>query len=133
MEKRKLLVRLATLVFFIFIVNYIAKEFYWYSSIWWFDMLMHFLGGLWLGLVFIWLFFGKEINSKLFLKIILGVFLIGFFWEIFEIIVNNFTIKDSFNILDTISDLCFDVAGGIFALWYFYFSKRIMFKEKNKI
>ncbi len=133
MDRKKLLRRAAILVFFIFLLNSLASMFYWYSSIWWFDMPMHFLGGLWLGLIFIWFFKQTEINIKLIFKIILGVFLIGFLWEIFEIIVNNLTLKDTFNTLDTISDLCFDIAGGAFAIWRFYFLQKTMFKLKDNI
>jgi len=131
MNRKRFFIYLASLVFFIFILNTLAGRFYWYYSIWYFDMIMHFLGGLWLGLVFIWLFWGKEFNLKLFLKIILGVLLISVLWEIFEIIFNNILVGDPFNFLDTISDVFCDLAGGTFAI--FYFLKRIMFKEKNKI
>ena len=131
MDKKRFFIYLASLVFFIFILNTLAGRFYWYYSIWYFDIIMHFLGGIWLGLVFIWLFWGKEFNLKLFLKIILGVLLISVLWEIFEIIFNNILAGDPFNFLDTTSDVFCDLAGGTFAI--FYFSKRIMFKEKNKI
>ncbi|MFA6324652.1 MAG: hypothetical protein WCX46_00245 [Candidatus Paceibacterota bacterium] len=113
-------IRIGSLVFFIFLVNCIALRFHWYSSIWWFDMLMHFMGGFWLGLVFILLFWNKIFDFNLILKIILGVLFIGLGWEFFEITVNHFTIKEYFNVLDTISDICFDIAGGIFAILYFF-------------
>jgi len=127
MDRKKLLIRLALLIFFIFAANYSAMKFYLYSSLWWFDMLMHFLGGFWLGLVFLWLFL-KENSSfpfsfTLVFKVILGVLLVGISWEIFEIIVNNFSTKNPFDNLDTISDIFFDIAGGLLATFYFF--KRI--------
>ncbi len=131
MNKKDILLRAAGLIFLIFLFNSIANFFYWYTSIWYFDMIMHFLGGLWVGLAFLWIFWGKEINLKFILKIILGVFLIGFFWEIFEIIFNNIIARDAFNTLDTISDLCFDIAGGAFALLYVY--RKTMFILKDNI
>ena len=123
--------RVGSLVFFIFIVNYFATKFHYYSSIWWFDMPMHFMGGLWLGLVFMWFFWGQEFNYKLVLKIILGVLIVGVSWEIFEVILNSYTIRDPFSTLDTVSDICFDLAGGFISI--FYFAKRIMIKENFKI
>ena len=92
---------------------------------------MHFMGGLWLGLVFILIFWNQKLDSKLILKILLGVLLIGVLWEIFEIVLNYFTVKDLFNALDTFSDLCFDLAGGAFAI--FYFLKKTMFQIKNRV
>ena len=53
------------------------------------------------------------------------VFLIGFFWEIFEILVDKSITQDSFNILDTTSDMFFDLAGG--GLSIIYFLKRIVY------
>lgn len=131
MDRKKLLIRLVFLIFFIFLVNLIASEFYWYYSIWYFDMIMHFLGGLWLGLAIFWLFSIKELSLKLILKIVLGVLLISIFWEIFEILVNNIIAQNPFSALDTVSDICFDLAGGILAV--IYFLKRIMFKQKSAI
>ena len=124
MSRNNFLIRLVSLIFFIFLVNYLAMQFYWYSSIWYFDMPMHFLGGFWLGLAIIWFFKIQYISFRLILKIILGVLLIGIFWEFFEILVNNYTIQNSFNTLDTVSDILFDISGGFFAVLYFL--KRIM-------
>lgn len=94
-------------------------------------MPMHFMGGLWVGLAFIWLSWGREFNWKLILKIILGVLLIGVLWEIFEVILNNYTTQLPFNTLDTLSDIFFDLAGGTFAV--LYFSKKILVKDKNEV
>lgn len=131
MHKKKLSIRLASLIFFIFIVNYIAMKFYWYSSIWYFDMPMHFLGGFWIGLVLFWLLPLEKMSFKLVFEIILGVLLAGFLWEIFEILVDKSISQNPFNCLDTMSDICFDLAGGISAV--FYFLKRIMLKEQDRV
>lgn len=134
---------LAYLVISIFLANYVAVKLYWYNSIWYFDMFMHFVGGFWLGLVLIWLlsskFFSKnltfELSPKLILKIFFSVLFIGVFWEIYEILVNNIIFQIPFNTLDTLSDIFFDIAGGIFAVFYFffYYSKKIMGVSQNKV
>ena len=120
MESKKFLIRLLLLIFFIFLLDYLAMQFYWYSSIWYLDMLIHFLGGLWLGLALVWLFRIKEISFKSIFYLILGVLLIGVLWEIFEIIIDETITGNSFNTLDTISDIFFDIAGGSLALLYFF-------------
>jgi len=125
MDRKKLLTYLAFLIFFIFAVNYAAMKFYWYFSIWYFDMPMHFLGGFWLGLALIWLFSVKELSFKIIFKIILGVFFIGILWELFEISIDKTITQNPFNILDTVSDMCFDLAGGGLSIIYFF--KRIVY------
>src|SRR3989344_6115892 len=62
MDRKKFFKRIVYLIFFIFIVHFFANKFYWYSSIWYFDIIMHFLGGLWVGLFFIW--FKKKPDPK---------------------------------------------------------------------
>ena len=118
------------MMFFIFTADIMAQKFYWYYSIWWFDMPMHFLGGFWVGLFFFWFFSTKylpifqlsleKIDFKLTWKILLFVLFLGISWEIFEIYVNNYIGKTPFNLLDTISDIFFDLAGGSFALFYVF-------------
>ena len=124
-DRKKLLIRLASIVTFIFAINYVAMKFYWYFSIWYFDMPMHLLGGFWVGLACIYIFSLKDFNFKFILKVLMCVFLIGFFWEIFEILVDKSITQDSFNILDTTSDMFFDLAGG--GLSIIYFLKRIVY------
>ncbi len=131
MNAKKFLIRLLLLILSIFLLNYLAMSFYWYSSIWYFDMIMHFLGGIWLGLAFIWLFKIEKISFKLILKIILGVLLISILWEVFEIILDKNITGNSFNTLDTISDISFDLAGGFFAVLYFL--RKIMSIKKNTL
>ena len=133
MDRKKLLKIITILIFAIFFVNFLILKFYWYSLIWWLDMPMHFLGGLWVGLALLFIFpISKDIlHPKKIFQIILGVLVIGIFWEFFEISLNNLTLKDSFNVLDTISDLFFDSAGASFAV--FYYLKNIMFNSSNTV
>jgi len=124
-DRKKLLICIASVVIFIFVVNSAAMKFYWYFSIWYFDMPMHFLGGFWVGLVCIYVFSLKEFNFNLIFKVFLCVFLVGFFWEIFEILVDKSITQNPFNSLDTISDMFFDLAGGGISIIYFF--KRIVY------
>ena len=130
-NKKKILVRITSLILFISILNFIILKFHWYFSIWWSDMPMHFFGGFWLGLVFIWFLKPKNINFKNVAQIILATLFISLGWEIFEVLVNRVTVQDPFNTLDTISDICFDLSGAFISI--FYFVKRIMIKENFKI
>ncbi len=115
MNRHRLLALLASLMFFIFIADYLARIFYWYYSISYFDMPMHFLGGLWVGFFFIYVLSTKTQPS--FLKIILWVLLIGLAWELFEFVVKNNIGGAPFDTLDTLSDLFLDVVGGLIAFF----------------
>ncbi|KKR78430.1 MAG: hypothetical protein UU24_C0037G0002 [Candidatus Nomurabacteria bacterium GW2011_GWA2_40_9] len=131
MNRKKLFIRLATLMFLIFTANFVANKFYWYSSISYFDMIMHFLGGFWLALAFIWVYNKEKLNSINILKVMLSVLLVGVAWEVFEVLVNQSLAKNLFDALDTLSDLFFDLFGGVTALYYV--SKRIMKKKEDKV
>lgn len=116
MNRKILFSYVAGIIFLIFLMNLLANKLYLYSSLWYFDNIMHFLGGFWLGLFFFWLFY-KEIfpnfNKSSSLKLFLGVFLVGLFWEFYEIGINASFARDAFNLTDTISDLVFDMLGGL--------------------
>ena len=90
---------------------------------------MHFLSGFWIGLAFIYLFSPKNGFFNLVFKVLLFVFFVGIGWEVFEIFVNDIITQNSFDFLDTISDLFFDLIGG--ALAVFYFLKKIMLQSKD--
>jgi hypothetical protein len=131
MDRKKFLIRSGFLILLIFLLNFLAMKFYWYSSIWYFDMLMHFLGGIWLGFISIYIFSLRDNSFESIFKIFFIVFLVGIGWEAFEILINRLTIQDSFNTLDTVSDVCFDLAGGLFSI--FYFLKRTIFIKENTV
>ena len=118
MDDKKLSKILIYLIFFILVVNFLANTFYWYSSIWWFDIVMHFLGGFWIGLSFFYLFPSRSNSPNSVFKILLFVFIVGISWEIFEILFNNILAQNPFDILDTLSDIFFDLSGGLCAILY---------------
>ena len=141
MDRKKLLRHLVFLMFFIFLADILAKQFYWYFSIWYFDILMHFLGGIWLGLFFLWFFSIKNLSSLKWLlnfdgfqfvyQTVLFVLFIGVLWEFFEFYTINYISQESFNVSDTISDIFFDLAGAFTAI--FYFLRKIMIGPENEV
>ncbi len=120
MDRKNLFKHLALLILFIFVLNFLANKFFWYSSIWYLDMIMHFLGGLWLGLFAFYLFREENISFRLIFKILLFVFIVGIGWEIYEVLVDKVVTQNSINVLDTSSDLFFDLSGGLYAILYLW-------------
>ncbi len=118
---------LVVLILAIAIVNAFAQYYYWYWTMRWFDMPMHFAGGMWLaGVAIWWRFFagrsnppedgprGNEKNLWLLLSWGVGAaFIVGLAWEAYEAVVALAT-KGYINAMsDTISDLGFDILGGL--------------------
>ena len=127
---KKMLLPIILLMFFIFFADKLADKFYWYNSIWYFDIIMHFLGGVWVGLFFIYVFSRRSLDNLIF-KVVLSVLLIGIFWEIFEFYVNNVVGRTPFNVVDTLFDIIFDFFGGLLSVLYFL--KKIMKASENRV
>ena len=95
-----------------------ATMFYWYVSIPWYDMMMHTLGGIFLGVFTAAIFTRhiKEMNRfEIIVTILLMVLIIGLGWEYFEYAVQYF-IKGSArlaDVADSVSDICCDMIGGV--------------------
>jgi len=121
--QKKILKNIAILIVFIFLVNLLAIKFHWYYVIWWFDMPMHFVGGFFISLAVLWLYFYR--NPWLNLKVnpifisLLSVFIIGVLWEIFEFSLDQFFAINLLSPIDSLSDLFFDLSGGIVGTMYF--------------
>lgn len=92
-------------------------------------MIMHFLGGFWVGLAYTYFFSPEKISGRLILKTLLFVLTIGIGWEIFEIVVNDVISQNPFNLLDTSSDIFFDLSGGLCAILYLW--KKLQKKQSE--
>lgn len=98
----------------------------------WFDILMHFLGGLWLGLM-IFALLSKPIPyllehaGLLVIVVVSGTLFFGFLWEIMEFVLDVMLGTNMFqpNLPDTLSDLGFDMIGSVVAaLGIFVYRKK---------
>lgn len=121
MKKYSLLYVSFAMVVVLATLHFIAEAFYFYWTIWWFDNLMHLLGGLSVGLVIVWLLFNTGLfsetrlsNLKFVFLVVVLVLLVGIVWEIFEYL-NDITQSFEGYTLDTSLDLFFDTLGAILA------------------
>lgn len=97
-----------------------------------FDSFMHFGGGLFSAIFFLWLYFFSDYfhpedrSYKNFFKIgILGLISIAFLWEIYELTFGvTFTNKFDYP-YDTTLDIIFDFLGAIVACIYAYHKERL--------
>lgn len=119
---KNLLLSACLLVLFIWLVNTAANHFYWYSAMWWFDIPMHIIGGMFLGLFAGALFFKKIrglSNKEVLVIILLFVLIVGLSWELFEYVVQAF-IKGATlaSVPDSIKDMVMDLLGGLFTSFF---------------
>lgn len=107
-------------------LNVLAFRFSWYWLIWWFDLMMHFLGGLGLGLVLLGLGDLRSMASawperrQLMVGVIGLVIIISLVWEMFEFTTdrrlgNHLVVKTPDKLqqgaADTATDLLSDLIG----------------------
>ncbi len=105
---------LASAAVLIAVVHRLAFQFYLYWEYAWFDIPMHFLGGVVISLLFLVLLLASPSFNR-WRSISFGllfVFVIGILWELFEIVAGISPFEPGF-VTDTIIDLCMDLAGGV--------------------
>ncbi|MCC6323625.1 hypothetical protein IT400_02410 [Candidatus Nomurabacteria bacterium] len=119
-SRKNILSLLASSVIFLCIVNFIAIKGLWYYIFWYFDMPMHFIGGMTVLFLLVYIFYEKISQAKKFpvWQLLIAVFIIGFGWELYEQLVSVLISHNPQIYLDSASDLFFDLAGGIFGLLY---------------
>ena len=119
MQRKSILFLSLILALALYIIHFTAMKFYLYWTLWWFDILTHFLGGLAIGLFVVWIISGlfPMLSSKKLLVVgVITILVFGIGWEIFE---NVFGFprspKESYPI-DTTLDLAMDVLGAVAAV-----------------
>lgn len=96
------------------LLHFLANKFYLYFAWWWFDILMHFLGGVLVGGFVLWLIrFEVPISIRhsipLFATAFAAIMLVGISWEVFEYFFGIHTAQNY--TLDTTLDLATGVVG----------------------
>lgn len=94
-------------------LHYLGSTFFLYWDVDWFDTLVHFIGGLAVGLIFLTIF-AKKISSKtlIFSSTLFFVLLVGVGWEVFEYVFNIANPTGGNYVEDTTHDLIADIVGG---------------------
>ena len=98
-----------SLAILLWLLNYIAIQFYFYWTIAWYDIMMHFLGGLTIGVFLIYLLKIFSLSTRSFLTIFILAMAISIAWEIFEYI-NDLNPIEGY-MTDTLLDFLMDALG----------------------
>ncbi len=127
--ENKILKIILGLIVAIAILHTVAIYFYLYYELWWFDILMHFVGGFWTVLFFLWLLvfsgaFLLDVERKnpaiLYFLATSFLVIVAVFWEIFELKFGLTSLNDFDYIQDTVSDIFSAFAGGLLASLFFF-------------
>ena len=105
-------------------LNLVAIGFYFYWTISWFDYLMHFLGGLTLATVVIWMLKLENRSYKNFITLFIIVMIAGVGWELIEYVYNLTDSTEPYAI-DTTKDLVMDAVGTV-AAYYIILRSRVL-------
>ncbi len=136
MKRSHLGVLMTVLIWGILVLNFLAFKFYWYWIYPWFDMPMHFLGGLWLGGMIVWMKWvrwdGEVSRLKQFVWVILGAMAIGLAWEVFEFSLDTFIIFRVNDVADTLSDLSMDFVGAVVAYLIFLPRRQMLMSRREE-
>lgn len=102
-------------------LHQVGERLYFYWDQVWFDSLMHFLGAVAMGFLFLWLWHGSGLfdrsvptKKEAMVGVLIFVMLVSFGWEFFEFAYGVANPIGGNYPLDTFHDLLFDFLGGIF-------------------
>jgi hypothetical protein len=113
------------LILFIGIANGFAEYYHLYFFIWWFDIPMHIVGGVWVALTILLYYYAlpKEEHQSTprfaFLLALCGTLVVALGWEIFEFGVDRANHVMRFNELDTIKDIADGLLGATLGTTFF--------------
>lgn len=114
-------------IFVIALVNAAALYWHLYYHLWWLDVAMHLVGGYWIALTGLTLYYyvpwyGERERSPLFVIVfaLALTMVIGILWEVFEFSIDRMTLAFTYHdIADTLGDLINDFIGALVAAWVF--------------
>lgn len=117
---------IAALGILIAFLQLLATRYFLYFELWWFDIPMHFLGGLFIGSAFLWAWRFEPIVKRMtplsmFMSAFLATLTIGIAWEIFEYVTDSYAAANY--TLDTALDLLMDIFGMAAAYLLFKFTR----------
>lgn len=105
------------LIVCIALLHYFALDRAYYWTVPWYDIMMHFLGGLWVALFSLWVcasgkfsFIPQRISWG---KVLVVVLTVGVLWELYEIVFGLTFVSDPEYWGDTTLDMVMDTAGGL--------------------
>ena len=113
MPQSRLLFAQLLILFPLAVTSWLAVEYSLYWRIWWLDIPMHLLGGLWAGIFSVWLIARRDNHPSLLWCLTFALF-VGVAWEVFEYSEGIAAAYHFSYPFDTAKDLAMDLLGAIF-------------------
>lgn len=134
MTDSALLLAILVIIYSILFLHLLATAHYLYWLWWWYDILVHFLGGFWITLLIFWLCrHSRYLKKKLSFRVsaflaLISALIVGLAWEYFEYVV-GFGPGEFGYVSDTVTDLIFDLIGAASAILVYYLAGRFFYKN----
>jgi hypothetical protein len=134
MMRTKLFKRAFLLLCVIGLLNLLGDTFYLFDFVWGYDIVLHLLSGVLMGIC-VFIFFGlfpllkkQSRNTKLFVAV-LSAFIAGIIWEYYELHFGLTFLSDgAVYFSDTAKDIMLDTFGGFVGAFY---SSKVLSNQKN--
>jgi hypothetical protein len=108
-------------------LNFLGGKLYLYWTVIWFDMLVHFLGGLFIALFFFSMLSLLKSQLRYGEKVILGIvftLLVGLVWEYHELIIGVTDLADAAYWPDTGMDIVMDTLGSLVGVLFVHWVEK---------
>lgn len=102
----------------LFILNEVAVERFLYWRFWWYDIMMHLLGGVVIGGIAAWMqlrLFPAASSRTTVITVLASIVVVGVGWEIFEYLIDPTYAEQANIVFDTVLDLIMDMLGALAA------------------
>ncbi len=113
---------LAALGLLLATVNAFAVYYHLFFYVWWLDIPLHLLCGLWIGLLVLSYYYSPRFPEPKFRSdpavlrtAVVAALIVGLCWELFEFSTDKFIVIGAHDMQDTMNDLLNDIIGGVFA------------------
>lgn len=117
---------LVVLIFLLLFLQIAATFWHLFFYIWWLDIPMHVLGGLWIALFVLSSYYSslrvtEKISAPVFVLAlaVAATLALGLFWEIYEFAVDHAVGDTGVGLADTLKDLADDLVGALLGAWLF--------------
>lgn len=132
--RKRLFNRAAIAVFGTFLFNTLGVYLALYWIIWWYDIPMHFFGGLFTGLLVVYILLSYKKTAyiqtfKIILFSLLLTFLITILWEFYEYFIKTILAGEKFDLIDSSSDILFGMIGALQAIFIYKRHKKIVLAQ----
>ncbi len=107
----------------VFVLHILGSEYGFYNNIWWYDIMMHILGGIGIGLSVFWFLktvSKKSTNKTIFIYVVIFTFIAGLLWEGIEAYydIASAPVGSGAYYFDTVKDLIDDTIGAFISLFF---------------